>query len=57
MYCSSKTTKSFHGFNASAEHVTHFTKWIVERGIGHQTAVEVPYQTVEEIVISLGYWL
>lgn len=29
-------------FNASAEHVTHFTKWIGEHGIDYQTVVKVP---------------
>lgn len=29
-------------FNDSAEHVTHFTKWIVEHGIDYQTVVAVP---------------
>lgn len=29
-------------FNASAERVTHFTKWINEHGIDYQTVIEVP---------------
>ena len=29
-------------FNASAERVTHFTKWIVGHGIDYQTVIEVP---------------
>ena len=29
-------------FNASAERVTHFTKWIIEHGIDYQTVIEAP---------------